>query len=212
MTTKQTARERAAAWPPLDDERRALVEAHLRLAFWAARRMRRFAAERRLSEDALESAAMLGLVRAAARWEPSRGKFTTFAGTVIRHLILHEAERSGGGVIRVPRSAHRTSPLECSRARSCRQGGPGWAQLCEAPAREDDGRHEEAGRLRERVEDALGGLPERERLAVRLGLLEGQPLRAVGRAMGVTKERARQLRNRGLDRLRGLLADEEGRR
>ena len=68
-----------------------------------------------------------------------------------------------------------------------------------------------ARRRRDRIAEALAALPERERRIVEERHLgEDAPLlREIGRRIGVSKERVRQLEKRALERLRRLLADEE---
>jgi RNA polymerase primary sigma factor len=60
--------------------------------------------------------------------------------------------------------------------------------------------------LREQLQDVLGSLPPREVriLQLRYGLLDGQSytLEEVGRKMGVTRERVRQIEAQALSRLR----------
>ena len=67
-------------------EREALVLEHLPLARHVARS---FASCRAVPFDDLESYAKLGLIRAAERWDETRGlKFGTFAGAVIRFAVI----------------------------------------------------------------------------------------------------------------------------
>jgi len=75
-------------------------------------------------------------------------------------------------------------------------------------ARPTAGPGEEADQhlLRQRIEEALRGLKPRDREAIelRFGLRDGRPrtLEEVSRVLGVTRERVRQLEQRGLARLR----------
>jgi RNA polymerase sigma-32 factor len=70
-----------------------------------------------------------------------------------------------------------------------------------------DGEHH----LRARVQDALQGLSTRERWILDHRVLsrddEGETLEALGRRLGVSKERVRQLEARALQKLRGALGD-----
>jgi RNA polymerase sigma-32 factor len=65
--------------------------------------------------------------------------------------------------------------------------------------------------LRARVQDALQGLSTRERWILDHRVLsrdeEGETLEALGRRLGVSKERVRQLEARALQKLRGALGD-----
>lgn len=58
----------------------------------------------------------------------------------------------------------------------------------------------------ERVQLALQDLPEKEQMVLQLYFVEGQNLRQIGEAMGVTESRACQLRKSGVSRLKTLLA------
>ena len=73
----------------------------------------------------------------------------------------------------------------------------------EAPAPDDTATY---NLLREHLEEVLNGLPPREvrSLQLRYGLLDGQAytLEEVGRKMGVTRERVRQIEAQALSRLR----------
>ena len=64
--------------------------------------------------------------------------------------------------------------------------------------------------LREHLQQALGRLPDREAhiLQLRYGLLDGEThtLEEVGRQIGVTRERVRQLEAQALNRLRNSSA------
>ena len=68
------------------------------------------------------------------------------------------------------------------------------------------------GETADRLRAAIGRLPEREATILRLRFgLDGGPaqtLDQVGAALGVTRERVRQLEGRALARLRGLLKGE----
>ncbi len=59
------------------------------------------------------------------------------------------------------------------------------------------------------LEELLGELPEREQriLELRYGLGEGEPLtlEEVGKRLGISRERVRQLEEQALERLRGPL-------
>lgn len=59
--------------------------------------------------------------------------------------------------------------------------------------------------LMARVVVALGGLTDGQRHAVVRNVMFEKPLNVVGDELGVTRERARQLRNAGMARLRARL-------
>jgi RNA polymerase primary sigma factor len=62
------------------------------------------------------------------------------------------------------------------------------------------------GLLQDQIEDVLATLPEREAMVVRLrfGLTDGQPrtLDEIGRALGLTRERIRQIESKTMSKLR----------
>lgn len=81
--------------------RNRLVEAHLGFGIHVARRY----ANRGVAEDDLRQVAMLALVKAVDRFDPSRGvAFSTFAGRTIEGEIKRHF-RDASWSVRVPRSA-----------------------------------------------------------------------------------------------------------
>jgi RNA polymerase sigma factor FliA len=61
--------------------------------------------------------------------------------------------------------------------------------------------------LKERVADAIGRLPEREKLVVALYYYENLTLREIGEVLGVTESRVSQLHTKAVLRLRSRLSD-----
>jgi RNA polymerase sigma factor for flagellar operon FliA len=61
--------------------------------------------------------------------------------------------------------------------------------------------------LKERVADAIGRLPEREKLVVALYYYENLTLREIGEVLGVTESRVSQLHTKAVLRLRSRLGD-----
>jgi RNA polymerase sigma factor (sigma-70 family) len=140
----------------------------------------------------IESAALLGLVRAEADFNPERGAFGPLAVTACRRACLREVERQR-------RAARREESLffvgmdgeEVERR-----------DLPHAPA--PDGAGLMVGRLRE----VLAELAPREReVLVRRFGLEGpeESLAAVGDALGLSRARVAQIERRSLGRLRRAL-------
>ena len=62
--------------------------------------------------------------------------------------------------------------------------------------------------LRDRIADAIGALPEREKLVVALYYYENLTLREIGEVLGVTESRVSQLHTKAVLRLRSKLAGE----
>jgi RNA polymerase sigma-32 factor len=81
-----------------------------------------------------------------------------------------------------------------------------------APSPEDRAIDARDGAIRRRwLDDALATLPAREELILRRRYMtdEGCTLEVLGRQLGVTKERVRQLEKRALDRVRDLVQDRD---
>jgi RNA polymerase sigma factor for flagellar operon FliA len=76
----------------LSDESRRLVEQNLPLVEHITNRVAA-SFPRHIDRDELSRAGMLGLVEAAARFDPERGRFATFAGRRIEGAILDEIRR-----------------------------------------------------------------------------------------------------------------------
>ena len=178
-----------------------LVTDNLALARWAARRWHRGRVARRVGLDDAEAAAVLGLVEAAIRFDPSRGtRFSTLATRYCRARIQDAAAR--GGAVTVPHTlSPRTTPATTAArgaalATPARLGLPAVRDTLVARGEADteEGRRAEAAAL---LEPLLRGLTPRER-EVLLLRAAGETLAEVGRAWGVTKERVRQVEARAL--------------
>jgi RNA polymerase primary sigma factor len=182
------------------------------LAKWVAKQF----VGRGLEREDLNQAAMLGLMRAAQSFDPSRGtRFSTYASVWARQFVRRAIEKEAR-TIRVPshvlqslgrrkREAERgetTPELTACEAAALRALGVAWLdhdeeQACE-PADTKDGPVEAAG-VQERnqaIHDAVGRLPGRLRTIVerRFGLgCEVENLREIGARLGLTGERVRQL-------------------
>ena len=219
-----------------------LINSNVRLVISNARRYQGFG----LSMQDLVQEAMLGLIRAAEKFDWRRGyKFSTYATLWIRQAIQRGLDNTGRA-IRVPahiaqrqRTVHRVTteltskldreptdeevaaeaklPLEevaairdLSRVTTSLDAPvseDGDATLGELRADEGQPVEEEiADHQRERtVEAALAKLPENQRRVIELRFGTGtQPetsLRDVGRELGVTQQRVRQLEEQALRRL-----------
>lgn len=185
--------------------RERLVAGNLRFVVAVARRYR----HRGLSLEDLVAEGNLGLLRAAERFDADRGvRFVTYAAWWIRQSILAALARArkldgggeGGARARRPRPhVSLQAPPSASSPSPLSEVLPDVAvERPDAPVRRDE--------LRRAVAAGLAFLPEREARVLRLYYgLDGRParsLRAVGRELGVSRERARQLKSRGLDLLR----------
>jgi RNA polymerase primary sigma factor len=219
-----------------------LINSNLRLVVSIARKYQGFG----LPLQDLVQEAMLGLIRAAEKFDWRRGyKFSTYATLWIRQSIQRGLDNSGRE-IRVPahvaqqlRNLNRTeseltakldrSPTEEELAENSKftleevaslrdlsrvtasldatvsgdsETTLGELRADEAPAIEDDVVDRER---EEAVGAALAHLPEPERKVLQMRFGTGGEaewtLREVGRHLGITQERARQLENQALERL-----------
>ncbi len=77
------------------------------------------------------------------------------------------------------------------------------------PGAPDPARVADAADLKDRVADAIAGLPEREKLVIALYYYENLTLREIGEVLGVTESRISQLHTKAVLRLRSHMSDEE---
>lgn len=173
--------------------RNQIVQSNLRLVVAVAKR---FADNFSRLED-LVSEAHLPLIRAVELFDFSRGyRFSTYATWAVRnHFVRSIAEQ------RKQQTRYTTieSYVFDQAARKSSPSEDSEAQL---------------DRRRQVIEKYLRQLPEREQsvLCARFGIGESEPqtLSQIGREMGISKERVRQLSLRALERLQTLAAAELG--
>lgn len=199
--------------------RNALWQANRRLSWALAFRLLRGCHRLRslLRDDDAKQAADLGLLLACGRWEPSRGALSTAAHYCVRRALQEEAAWGGRAAARVTVDAGRGGPVKArlsAKARAAARPPLSLDREVAGAPRLDDGHPDTYGSLlparparRPEPDEAtlggeLSGLPPREAEALRLRLGEGLTLREAGLRMGITKERVRQLCNKGLARLR----------
>jgi len=203
---------RAAPSPAIQAAREALVRKHVLLAKWVAKQF----AGRGLDREDLDQVAILGLMRAAQSFDPSRGtRFSTYASVWARQFVRRAIQKEARS-IRLPSHVLQSlgrkkraaelgettpEPTACERA-ALRTLGVTWLdqdeeQTCE-PADTADGPVEVAGAAERAhaVHEAVQLLPNRLRIIVerRFGLgCEAENLREIGRRIGLCGERVRQL-------------------
>jgi RNA polymerase sigma factor (sigma-70 family) len=189
-----------------------------KLASWHARRWKR------PIED-MDQDGMMGLVKAAERYEPGRHRFVTYAVYWIRQSIQEGTRRDV--VISMPRAAwglirdregvgeNRTmldrdaaaAVANAERAANCRGIGSGRNQWCtqldSVPARPDteEADADASGDLK----SAIRLLTDREREVIWGRFEAGLTLLQLGERMGLSRERVRQIERHALGRLRGFL-------
>lgn len=182
-----------------EDALQQLVEANLRFVVSIAKRYR----NRGVPLADLVNEGNLGLIRAARRFDERRGvRFISYAVFWVRQAVLQAL--ADGTDVQGP---------DDERVRYVSLEAPIWesqeTSLGEVVADESiDGPEEriEADDLRHALDTSLTCLPEREELILRLyfGLDDGEPrtLGDIGDRLHISRERARQLKERALARLR----------
>jgi RNA polymerase primary sigma factor len=181
--------------------RRALVEGNLRLVVKIAMGYQPSS----LPVEDLVSEGNIGLMEAARRYDPSRGvPFASYAAFWIKKYVVAALERN---------TAQSSLPLPETATRRR------IASLDSLPSEDGEARAEDPRSgpedlalqrdLEEALRSVLYRMPAAERtmLASRFGL-DGEPARTlqeVGTLLGCTRERARQIERRALERARRLL-------
>jgi RNA polymerase primary sigma factor len=177
------------------DARARLVSANLRFVVSVARRYR----NRGLTMADLVSEGNLGLLRAAERFDGSKGvRFISYAIWWIRQAMLQAIASENG-----PAGRHRQVSLEAP----ARPDRPVRVQdvIGDHTSEGPEGRVDRRA-LRDAIDSSLTWLPAREERVLRLAYgLDGEDpltLEEVGTRLGVSRHRARQLKDRALARLR----------
>ncbi len=192
------------------EARQRLVEANLRLVI-------RIAGEYRghpLAREELVAEGNLGLIEAARRYDPRRGvRFASYAAWWIRKYILRALRRESlqtgtGGSGGPAAGAGRQRVLSFEKFMKRSSAGHPLERLVPAHAVEPEAlvlEHE----LAEALRSVLHLLPDPERtvLETHYGLAGRPPatLREIGRLLGCTRERVRQIELRALSKAKRLL-------
>jgi RNA polymerase sigma factor for flagellar operon FliA len=187
-----------------------LIERYAPLATSVAHRMR-VPTGALMGRDDIESAALIGLINAVDRYDPTRGiPFEGYAGLRIRGAILDELRRlddhTRGQRQRAREVVDDTAPEIGAYATTLsldmllETGDRDWAaddETTEQDALQD---------LRARVESALGCLPPRQREVLARYYGDSLTLRESAVRMGISEARACQLHGRAIHNLRRELA------
>ena len=182
--------------------RNARVEQHLAIVEPVARH---YAANSGQDQEDLRQVGLLGLLRAAERFEPGRSvPFAAFAKPHIRGAILHYL-RDGAALIRIPRrdqaiSSHASDGMNAATQRRLMSHDLEQIQEME-PVRTKP----ESLECSTAVLTALADLERPERQAVKHVVLKGQSLRQAGRCIGVSAMTVQRRLKRGLNSMRQKL-------
>lgn len=184
----------------INKSRNARVEQHLSIVDPVARH---YAANSGQDQEDLRQVGLLGLLRAAERFEPNRSvPFAAFAKPHIRGAILHYL-RDGAALVRIPRRDQAVESDESALMNAAKQrrslitNDLDHLQSMEPVGTE----HEQLERSME-VMTALADLDRSERQAVTHVILKGQSLRQAGRCIGVSAMTVQRRLKRGLNSLR----------
>lgn len=217
-----------------DREREALIQSGIRYARHLATKLSRELPSV-VSLDDLVAAANLGLVDAANRYDPSRGaQFTTFAHYRIRGAILdHVRDATAGNAHyrarvsvesaidnlveeRLGPTVTAVTRTEAALALDALLGEMATvytlAEIAEETAQEAPVDPESSALAidrRERLEQALDEIPEREARLLRAVYFEHLTAEQAGAAMGLSKSWSSRLHAKAVASLRARLADFE---
>lgn len=197
----------------LTDAERETVDRNRGLVYALAKRME---LGRRLSDDAIQ-AGFLGLMRAARKYDPAKGvAFSTYAAYWIRQGIGRHFENNH--MVHVPVHVQRnTRPEPAAKwGRMLREemGARAAAAMVRPesiqatgrePAAPDPAREVERDDVIARVRAAVSALPPREAEVVRRRM-DGETIKAIGEAMGLTPDGAKRVGRKAHARLREMLA------
>ena len=178
---------------PLTPAQQELAAANTGLAYWHADR---FCRRTRMDYDECVGAALLGLVNAARLFRPELGwRFSTYASWSIRNTLARELE------VERRRPDRLAVRLSGGTQPHSEWGDRRTGETFDEPAA-PEGPPPYDRETERAVADAVRALPPRERAVVRMRFYEGRKLAEAGAALGVTRERARQLQAQALRRVR----------
>ncbi len=193
--------------PTTVEERNALVVGNKGLAYEYARKY--FLKCQVVPLDDLCQIALCAMIRAAEKWEPARGKFSTFCHFCIRSDISDAFGRYLA--ISVPENQVASCAEARERALACesiqsheRSTGQRWeteAPMCLVDPSEALERRENRARLMKFIRP----LPRKWRRILKLHFgLDGEVLnlRQISKRLGISHERVRQLEAKAIEKLR----------
>lgn len=206
--------------------RNRIVESNMGLAHAIARQHHR--SDTYLEE--LVNVAVLGMIHAFSKYQPSLGKFSNYAATWMHAYCIHFVRRSTSSVSGWCRRSSKEIEGRLSEAKTDRErtmlrrqlqasqralsidspefhDGP--STLGERLHSNDDVCDQAATQQRDAaLQRAIGTLSDRERYVIRRRL-RGATLEELGRERGVSRERIRQVEATAIDRMRFVLGVQE---
>ena len=161
----------------------------------------------RLGFDDAISAGMVGLVKAAGYYDPSRAAFSTYAYRSIKHNVVHASlqagivnlpthRRCGNEAITQATSALSLSVKEYLSTDILRGSRDPLVRYDDDPLPNEEAL---------KAVDLIDQLTNQQQKVIRLVFLKGQTLRRAGAQLGLSMERVRQIRNQALAQLRLLM-------
>ena len=183
--------------------RNARVEHHMRLVEPLARR---YAAKIGQDPDDLLQVGLMGLLRAAERYEGQREiPFSAFARPHIRGAILHYL-RDKAAIIRLPRALQSSDRDVGAGFNAATQQRRLVSLTDDLISQETDATIDlDRSEQRRQLSQALQRLSRQERIALEEVILKGQSLRDVGNQTGVSAMTIQRRVKRGLAQMRQQL-------
>ncbi len=183
----------------LTDEQSAFVAANRWLAIRFAKNWH---GSGHLDFDDRVSAAFMGLCRAALKYDPEKGEFSTIAYHWMRHFLTRGEKAQA--MIHIPEWVGKPGNTRfvdaAHAARSCRSLPMDGRTIAAKEASSID-----IEKCRTATE-AVACLAPRTRFVIRRVVIHGDTLEATAREIGITKERVRQIKEMGLATLRRRLS------
>jgi RNA polymerase sigma factor (sigma-70 family) len=163
----------------------ALVEQNVKLAYWFACKKQRFARRLGLDLEETQSLFLEALVRASRNYQPSRARFTTWAGRVMDQALSNLNKQRGRDKYKVNAIARSMSHLVGERLKA-----KPAANVVET---------------RDTIEVVWLWLTPKQRFVLRRRFWDRMTLEETGKALGLTRERVRQIELKALHIARRVL-------